>query len=158
MAFRNKEEEREYQKKYYQDNIVKKKKQRAEAYQKRKEYICEWSRKNYVENKDKILKRNKAYSLTLKSRYSVLTRKTPARGYAMNISFEDFCAIVSEPCHYCGDNINIMGIDRVDNLVGYEITNSVSCCKLCNMMKHSNDIDTFLNHVSKIHRFNNQIK
>ena len=40
-----------------------------------------------------------------------------------------------KPCHYCGlDNNSVagVGLDRLDNTIGYMLDNVVSCCTECN--------------------------
>ena len=46
--------------------------------------------------------------------------------------------------------ININGIDRINNNIGYTLENSVSCCSECNFMK--NDMN-FWNWIAQIERF-----
>lgn len=36
---------------------------------------------------------------------------------------------------YCGDDIEAVGIDRVDSQKGYSKGNCVPCCEVCNEMK-----------------------
>ena len=52
------------------------------------------------------------------------------------------------PCYYCGklaDNtIELHGIDRMDNTIGYTSKNSVAACKMCNMLKHEHSVEDFL--------------
>ena len=43
------------------------------------------------------------------------------------------------------------GIDRVDNSRGYTTKNCVSCCKVCNYMKHILSVEEFLSHIYAIH-------
>jgi hypothetical protein len=45
------------------------------------------------------------------------------------------------PCHYCNDELGStrencgVGLDRLDNLIGYELDNVVSCCGPCNVIR-----------------------
>lgn len=59
---------------------------------------------------------------------------------------EDFRALISGSCHYCGSppsrrNVGggcygeFNGVDRIDSSIGYIIENSVTCCKICNTAK-----------------------
>lgn len=57
------------------------------------------------------------------------------RGYVFNLSYADFTGFWRKPCHYCGADIDSIGLDRVDNTVGYERANIVPCCGICNSMK-----------------------
>lgn len=53
--------------------------------------------------------------------------------------------------------ININGIDRLNNLNGYNVDNCVSSCFTCNMMKKTLGEKEFLQHIKKIynHSINN---
>jgi len=65
---------------------------------------------------------------------------------SFSLSFDDFSKLISGACYYCGElpsNLFLPyfflynGVDRVCNNRGYHISNCVSCCKKCNMMKKS---------------------
>jgi hypothetical protein len=48
----------------------------------------------------------------------------------------------------------VIGIDRINNEVGYSIKNSVPCCGVCNYMKRKFSKEEFINQaikISKIH-------
>ena len=68
------------------------------------------------------------------------------------LSFEDFLETVNKPCAYCGENEKI-GIDRVNNNIGYVVGNVVPCCKWCNRMKGTMDKDSFINQCKKVSHF-----
>ena len=53
-------------------------------------------------------------------------------------------------CTYCGDNIPGIGLDRINNTIGYTIDNIASCCTTCNMMKHKLSHQEFINKCIKI--------
>lgn len=55
-----------------------------------------------------------------------------------------------KPCSYCGDEIETIGIDRVDSSLEYSIDNVKSCCKACNYMKRSYSYTFWINHMRKI--------
>ncbi len=73
--------------------------------------------------------------------------------------------LLSSSCHYCksapnsrvyrphrkhGDFFEYSGIDRLDNRVGYYVSNVVACCKICNRMKSNMSVQGFLEHIRKI--------
>ncbi|MBT1509428.1 hypothetical protein KIP88_02840 [Bradyrhizobium sp. SRL28] len=77
-------------------------------------------------------------------------RKTnaEARGYKSTLTRDQFAAICSQNCTYCGQPPSMVsrskrsngdflrsGIDRKDNSKGYTPENSVPCCKECNIVK-----------------------
>lgn len=76
------------------------------------------------------------------------------RHYTWDLTDEYAESLVVQPCHYCGVLDHCNGIDRVDNDIGYLVSNCVPCCTICNMAKHKQSYDTFINmchRVSKKH-------
>ena len=49
--------------------------------------------------------------------------------------------------------INLNGIDRVNNDLGYNINNCVPCCTECNIMKSVLTLEQFLSHIKRIHDY-----
>jgi len=62
-------------------------------------------------------------------------RNSKKSGRVFNLTKEQFESVYGNPCYYCGRKLQVMGLDRVDNGVGYEIGNVVSCCTDCNIGK-----------------------
>ena len=58
------------------------------------------------------------------------------------------------PCHYCKQEIQINGIDRIDSMRGYTIDNVVSCCSCCNYMKTDMDYHIFFKRCEHIATIN----
>ena len=56
----------------------------------------------------------------------------------------------NQPCFYCGDRIEGIGIDRVDNTLGYVNGNLTPCCTFCNTLKAHFPQNTFLLQCQKI--------
>lgn len=84
-------------------------------------------------------------------------RHAKRKGREWMLSREQVIDIIARPCHYCGAKPanrkitkNTMtpflysGIDRVNNIFGYDITNVVPCCGTCNMAKNDLTLDDFL--------------
>jgi hypothetical protein len=92
-----------------------------------KEYICKKCRasisieKRYLPNK----------------RFSFSKSCAKRRNLLWNISFEDYCNFINKECHYCLEKIENSGIglDRKNNLKGYELNNVVPCCGDCNITR-----------------------
>ena len=89
------------------------------------------------------------------------------RKYSFEISFEDFKKLVIENCYYCNEppanllkqnhrSIEYNGLDRVDNTIGYAVSNVVTCCGWCNQMKNKYSTELFLNKIKTIYK--NRIK
>ena len=83
-----------------------------------------------------------------------------SRNFNFNLTFQEFLGFLDKPCFYCGVvkssyqqkrrlKIYYNGIDRVDNEIGYELDNCVTCCKRCNTRKRSVDKNMIL----KIYNF-----
>ena len=73
----------------------------------------------------------------LKTYYSAYIHNAITRNKEIPLQFDDFCSIVVQPCYYCNyykeDEVN--GIDRLNNDIGYDKSNCVPCCEVCNRMK-----------------------
>lgn len=80
--------------------------------------------------------------------YARYKRNASTSNREFSLTKEQFMTITSKDCYYCGkapSNIKkrgrcygshtYNGIDRVDNNLGYILTNVVPCCKNCNMAK-----------------------
>lgn len=113
---------------------------------------------------------NRSY---LKQRFSVYKHTAVKRNLEFSLSLEDFTLITSKNCTYCNSlpklkwttksrvmkymneplSVCMNGIDRVDNLEGYTIQNSVPCCETCNKMKATDTVDDFVSHARQIVEF-----
>ena len=78
------------------------------------------------------------------------------RDLAWGLTLDDVVEISSKPCAYCGappSNVKkgfkesadliYSGIDRVDNTVGYEKSNCVPACRVCNYAKNNMPLSEF---------------
>lgn len=81
------------------------------------------------------------------------------RGYAFDLDKKQFYNLTQENCFYCGmipsqhrkprckgklNSFIYNGIDRLDNSLGYDMNNCVSCCGRCNRMKSDMSYMDFL--------------
>jgi hypothetical protein len=83
------------------------------------------------------------------------------RNIKWSMSIDDAIKIINMPCKYCnvykemvnddGITYSCMGIDRVDNKIGYTVENCVSCCSLCNYFKYTHSVDDFLEYCLNIY-------
>jgi hypothetical protein len=75
------------------------------------------------------------------------------------LTLEEFREFIFKNCHYCGsppvrlntieniqqeNSIHYNGIDRVNNNIGYQTNNCITCCKICNYAKSSMSYDDFI--------------
>ena len=88
----------------------------------------------------------------LKRKYSMYKWSAKKRKISFDIDLDIFGSFWGKECFYCGiemgDNI---GIDRINNSVGYEQGNLVSCCSLCNQMKMDLSLLEFTEHTKRIY-------
>lgn len=73
-----------------------------------------------------------------------------SRGYSFELSYEQFMEFWNKPCYFCGSEIKTVGIDRLDNSLGYTLDNCAPCCEVCNKMKKILSVETFLLQCKKI--------
>jgi hypothetical protein len=109
--------------------------------------------------------------------YKEYQRAAKTRGRIWNISKDKFRELTKGNCYYCGSPPSTImdtskyskskgnhvqgirrcngsyiynGIDRVDNLEHYTEDNSITCCKSCNIMKHTKTQDEFIQKCKEI--------
>lgn len=88
--------------------------------------------------------------------YNQYLRNAKHRKIPMELSSEESRAIASQDCIYCGeppearpvqrgrDSINASGMDRIDNNIGYTVSNTVPCCTWCNQSKKHYSAEYFI--------------
>lgn len=89
--------------------------------------------------------------------YRKYQRDAKKCGKKFSLSYKEFLEIIYKSCHYCGDPpkprdrspLPMNGVDRVDNKIGYVISNCVPCCRNCNFLKSSSSKEKFLQSVFK---------
>jgi hypothetical protein len=86
------------------------------------------------------------------------------RGFAFDLTKDDFKNITKQPCFYCGENpskvfgakgnngtYTYTGVDRIDSNKGYIKGNVIPCCSFCNTMKMNLNYNEFLFRIKKIY-------
>ena len=136
----------EKQRKYYSDNH---------------EGICEYRRGLYkklkIENPEKLKRlmreHGKKYkeNSPMKYAFNYYKKNAKSRDIKFDLTFDEFLCFEKLPCAYCGDIIDTIGIDRIDNSNGYVKGNMAPCCRVCNVMKSDYTTDYFLSHCKKIY-------
>lgn len=104
------------------------------------------------------------FNLTIKNR-------AKKKQIFVSLTISQFKKIASKSCEYCGNapklksylytnniyaigkEIYANGIDRVDNSKGYEITNVVSCCDICNRAKGALSLPDFKEWIQRISKY-----
>jgi hypothetical protein len=104
--------------------------------------------------------------------YSTYKSDAKTKNREFSLDFDTFVNLTKQTCFYCGSEpskvfidkdrgdplsdttIKCNGIDRVNSLKGYSISNVVPCCHTCNLMKRNMNTDAFLEKIEKIYRYN----
>ena len=101
--------------------------------------------KRYREKHRELWKKNaKIYRNSIKGKYSYYKRSAKRRGKEFALSLEDISKFWQKPCYYCGTEIKTIGLDRINNLIGYKKNNLVSCCRNCNRAKMTLSKENFI--------------
>jgi hypothetical protein len=111
-----------------------------------------------LENPKKFEERRILY-LTNSKRPKRVWNKYRLSSLERNIIFEltinDFETMnENKKCYYCGDEIDKVRLDRIDNKIGYTKENIVMCCMLCNFMKGEFNQISFIDQCKKIAKIN----
>ena len=74
---------------------------------------------------------------TLKGKYSELKSDCNRKKLKTDLTFEEYCDIVSNKCEYCGSDLAEAGhgLDKKNSELGYTKDNIVPCCWECNRIK-----------------------
>ena len=91
-------------------------------------------------------------------------KNADARGYAWELTEDDFDRLTSSDCFYCGTppgntfstghyaNAGFVynGIDRINNDLGYFVGNVHPCCSTCNIAKRAMSFDDFMAWIGRL--------
>lgn len=98
----------------------------------------------------------KDYRDSLNGRWQMYKSNAAKRGLEFKATLSDFAEFWKKPCSYCGDDIDLIGVDRVDSSIGYIEGNMVACCGRCNEMKNSATLDAWLTSMKRVISFMEQ--
>ena len=104
--------------------------------------ICKVCQEKQKEQDDKRKDRKRDYTQENKNNliqyYKEYINSAIRREYDILIDFDKFCELVNSKCYYCdySKENEVIGIDRVNNDIGYIKENTVPCCSNCNYMKN----------------------
>jgi len=126
-----------------------------------KECKNRYNRKYRAKNKEKVkaarakrAEKNKHYQKEYyKSpvgKYKSYKSNAKKRNISFVLSFDEFMTFWKQPCYYCGAHIDYVGIDRLNNNVGYSLENCVPCCATHNYMKMELDEKQFYEEMLKV--------
>lgn len=92
----------------------------------------------------------KDYRNSMNGRWQMYKNNASRRGLSFDLTIEKLAEFWQQPCSYCGDEIETVGIDRIDSNRGYEDGNLISCCGRCNEMKMDSTTEDWVSHMKKI--------
>jgi len=104
-------------------------------------------------NREKVRVYNDEYSRSLAGKYRVYRSSAKKKGNDFQITREEFASMIANPCAYCGGT-ECIGVDRIDNRLGYTVENTAPCCPTCNYMKKNHTVGDFLAHIKEIYIHN----
>ena len=135
---KNREKLKEYSKRYCAENPA----------------IRKASQERYREaNLEDIRFKGNLFARTVKGRYRQLKQSSKMRGIELQLTFEQYAVIISNAsCTYCEGSLpeTGAGLDRIDSVVGYTLTNVVPCCTICNTMFNKYSKEFAIEHMRKI--------
>lgn len=135
--------ERKKYRETYRDLIADRKrrwyqKNKADIQQRRKAKYDPESKRLYNQayfekNRDAI----RAYIRLSQKRFREAKWRAGRRKLEWSISLDEYKFLITNPCAYCGGDLNALGVglDRVVNSLGYTPENVVPCCRECNRIK-----------------------
>lgn len=149
---REKRNQRQSEKKYYIAYRENKRKENEEEFLKHNAEIMKQWRKNNSQHLSEWKTKN------FGSRIWAIKQQATRKGITWDDNMTDIICkdLMSKACFYCNviTDTTLNGIDRMDSMSNYTVTNCVSCCKTCNFMKTCLDVNTFIKrckHISKLH-------
>jgi hypothetical protein len=86
-----------------------------------------------------------------KNLFQSYKKSAKKRGLSFKLTFSEFLSFGGKDCNYCGEEFDRIRLDRIDNSIGYIITNVTPCCFMCNKIKGSQRQDAFMNKIEKIY-------
>lgn len=105
----------------------------------------------YIKNRESLLSVNSKWRQTLNGRWSTYRNDAKHRKIKWELTKEEFSSFWNNVCDYCGEQVNGIGIDRVDSKLGYCKTNVVPCCSLCNTIKLNLTYEEFIGQIIKVY-------
>lgn len=118
----------------------------TEQLQKKRESGKKWRDNNREKYREYFRKRRQ----TVEGKFSVYKSSSRVKNLEFTLTFDEFKSLIESSCHYCGNNDKLVGIDRKDNLIGYNVENCLPCCWACNRFKGKKNYNEFIARCKKI--------
>lgn len=122
---------------------------KKEYYQRDKVKLKEW--RNQPEIREKLRKKAAGWNKTPQGKFTSYKYNAKRHGTDFGLTYDEFVSdFWNATCHYCGDEISGVGIDRKDSSIGYIKGNMVPCCCQCNRAKMDHSIIDYVTHCAKV--------
>jgi len=90
----------------------------------------------------------------LRNRLKMYKYNAKKSKHAWALTDEQARGLFLSPCYFCGkisELPRLNGIDRMNNLLGYEAGNTLPCCWVCNRAKGKMPVEEFLSWIRRVH-------
>ena len=118
-----------------------------------RDYVIENSKKYYQDHKIEFRRRMNIHYYSLNGQFHTYKKRAKRDNIKFEITEKDCIPFYNTNCSYCGSKINGLGIDRIDNKLGYNLNNMIPCCSRCNFMKYIMNKDEFIKHIKQIVKY-----
>ena len=112
--------------------------------------INENNRNWRLRNSDKIKQNDRKRRRTPNGKFQKYKSSAKYRKIGFNLTFRQFMTFWQKPCHYCGKQIDTIGLDRINSSGEYSLNNVVSCCWECNKFKGTKKYSIFVKRCMQI--------
>ena len=95
-------------------------------------------RKHYSDNRPSKLESQRLYrnkNHHIKKYRDYLKNDIEKFNTELDFSKDELKERLKSECFYCGESDKNRGLDRIDNMKGHTVENTVVCCELCNMTR-----------------------
>jgi len=129
---------KEYDRAYYLKNKEAKKAASKKYYQENKAEVDAQHKRYYLDNQEAISSYKKEWHLQRRFLDAIQTAARKKKEFTL--TEDEYNSEIAKPCYYCQDLFGKdkgfgIGLDRIDNSIGYLPGNVVSCCKCCNLTR-----------------------
>jgi hypothetical protein len=111
---------------------------------------------NYCDRMTKVNTDNYKEKDLYEIQYNNFLYNAQLRDIEFNLTYSEAISFFDKSCFYCNDKKDVMGIDRLNSRLNYNIKNCVPCCTKCNFMKNITDCNDFINMCHHITVYNNK--
>jgi|SRR5271166_3370935 len=102
---------------------------------------CDANRNKEDRKSDVGIKRYNEYDRSPRRRFRKSMTKANDKKIMWDITEKEYSNLIDEKCYYCNGYFppveKGIGLDRIDSSMGYILSNVVSCCRICNVVKNN---------------------